>query len=159
MTQPELVRLSATELFENIRQLLHEGYLATFTVTGNSMWPLLRHGRDYVILESRAEKPLKKGDIVLFMPVEGRYLLHRIDWVNKDRFRTTGDGNCFRDGTFNQDCVVGRVVTLVRKGKKISCTNGLYRLTSRIWMSLFWARPVLLKALRKLAMWKNILKQ
>ena len=159
MTQPVLNRPPATELFENIRQFLHGGYSASFTVTGNSMWPLLRHGRDYVILESRAEKPLKKGDIVLFMPVEGRYLLHRIDWVSDGQFRTTGDGNCFRDGTFNQDCVVGRVVTLVRKGKKISCTNWLYRLSSHIWMALFWARPVLLKALRKLAMWKNILKQ
>ena len=159
MTQPELVRISATELFENIRQLLHEGYLATFTVTGNSMWPLLGHSRDQVVLESCVGKPLKRGDIVLFMPVEGRYLLHRIDWVSKDRFRTTGDGNCFRDGTFNRDCVVGRVVTLVRKGKKISCKNRLYRLSSRIWMTLFWARPVLLKVLRKLAMWKNTPKQ
>jgi signal peptidase I len=159
MTQPVLNRLSATELFENIRQFLQNGYAASFTVTGNSMWPLLRHSRDYVILESLTEKPLKKGDIVLFMPVKGRYLLHRIDWVSEDRFRTTGDGNCFRDGTFNQDCVVGRVVTLVRKGKKISCANWLYRLASHLWMALFWARPVLLKTLRKLAMWKNTLKQ
>ena len=159
MTQPELVRLPATELFENIRQLLHEGYRATFTVTGNSMWPLLGHSRDQVVLESCVGKPLKKGDIVLFMPVKGRYLLHRIDWVKDGQFRTTGDGSCARDGIFHEACVLGRAVSLVRKGKKISCANWLYRLSSRIWMALFWARPVLLKALRKIAVWKNTKKQ
>ena len=155
MTQPVLNQLSATELFESIRQFLQGGYSASFTVTGNSMWPFLRHGKDHVVLESCAGTPLKKGDIVLFMPVKGRYLLHRIDWANEGQFRTTGDGNCFRDGIFNQECVVGKVITLVRKGRKISCENWLYRLSSRIWMDLFWARPVLLKALRKLARCKN----
>ena len=159
MTQPVLTRPPATELFENIQQFLHDEYLASFTVTGNSMWPFLRHGKDHVVLEPCAEKTLKKGDIVLFMPEQGRYLLHRIVWVRESQFCTAGDGNCFRDGTFNQGCVVGRVATLVRKGKKISCTNWLYRVSSHIWMALFWVRPVLLKALRKLAMWKNILKQ
>ena len=64
MTKPELVRIPATELFENVRLLLHEGYSASFTVTGKSMWPLLGHGRDQVILESCAGKALKKGDII-----------------------------------------------------------------------------------------------
>ena len=155
MTQPVLTRPPAEELFENVRQFLQDGYFASFTVTGNSMWPLLRHGRDHVVLEPCTGKPLKKSDIVLFMPAKGRYLLHRIDWVREERFRTTGDGNCFRDGTFDQDCVVGRVVTLVRKGKEISCTNWRYRLASRIWMALFWARPVLLKVLRKFATRKH----
>ena len=155
MTQPVLTQLPASELFENIRQFLHEGNLVSFTVTGNSMWPLLGHGRDQVILESCAGKPLKKGDIVLFMPVKGRYLLHRIDWVKEGRFRTIGDGSCVRDGVFDEVCVVGRVVTLVRKGKEISCENWLYQLSSRVWLALFWARPVLLKVLRKIAVWKQ----
>ena len=155
MTQPVLTQLPASELFENIRQFLHEGNLVSFTVTGNSMWPLLEHGRDQVILESCAGKPLKKGDIVLFMPVEGRYLLHRIDWVKEGRFRTIGDGSCAQDGIFDQACVVGRAVTLVRKGKEISCKNWLYQLSSRVWLALFWIRPVLLSVLWKIAKWKN----
>ena len=159
MTQSVLTRPSATELFENIRQFLHDGCFASFTVTGNSMWPLLRHGKDHVVLEPCAEKTLKKGDVVLFMPEQGRYLLHRIDWVRERQFRTAGDGNCFRDGIFNQDCVVGRVVALVRDGKEIACANWLYRLYSRIWIALYWARPVLLKVLRKLANWKHKKKQ
>ena len=155
MTQPELIRLPATELFENIRQLLHEGYSVSFTVTGSSMWPLLGHSRDQVVLESCVGKSLKKGDIILFMPANGRYLLHRIDWVKDGKFRTIGDGSCVRDGVFDEACVVGRVVTLVRKGKEISCTNRLYKLSIGVWLALLWARPVLLKVLRKIAVWKQ----
>ena len=159
MTQPVLTRPPATELFENVRQFLHDGCFASFTVTGNSMWPFLRHGKDHVVLEPCPEEALKKGDIVLFMPEQGRYLLHRIDWVRDRQFRTAGDGNCFRDGIFNQNCVVGRVVTVVRKGKEISCANWIYLLLSGIWMALYWARPVLLKVLRMLASWRNTKEQ
>ena len=151
MIQPAFTRIPAQELFLHIGQLLEEGYEAAFTVTGNSMWPLLTHGRDRVVLENCKDKPLKKGDIILFSPTKGRYMLHRIDWIKDGFFRTAGDGNSFRDGTFSRNCVLGRVVTVVRKGKTISCRNLFCRLYGRIWMALFRFRTPILRLLRKLA--------
>lgn len=156
MLKPTQSQIPAGELFENIRQFLHEGYDASFTVTGSSMLPFLAHKRDQVVLENCEGKKLKKGDIVLFMPEPERYLLHRIDRVWEGKFRTVGDANCFRDGIFDRSCVVGRVVYLIRKGKKISCTNWFYRLISYVWIELFWMRSLLLKIMRKLARQKKL---
>ena len=146
MTQPVLNRPPATELFENIRQFLHGGYSASFTVTGNSMWPLLRHGRDYVILESRAEKPLKKGDIVLLQTERG-YLLHRVTRLKNGMLQTTGDYNCYHDEYVAVRCVLGLVVRFTRKGERVSCNDPLYRFGSWLWRVLFPVRPLLLRLL------------
>ena len=137
-------------LFESMRQMLNQGMNARFTVSGNSMWPTLSHGRDQVVI-APVEGKLKKGDVVLFCPMEGKYLLHRICRLRAGRIYTAGDGNCYRDGDFPRDCVLGRVTKIVRKGKEFSCSGLWYRLRSRIWMGLYPMRPVLLKLLKKIA--------
>ena len=53
--------LPPKELFTAVHQLLQDGYDAEFTVTGNSMWPLLVHGRDSVTLRKAEVSSLKKG--------------------------------------------------------------------------------------------------
>lgn len=146
--QPKKIKMPARELFENVSQLLAQGYDADFTVTGNSMWPLLVHSRDRVVL--RRQTP-KNGDIVLYCPVEGKYLLHRINRLENGNFRAAGDGNCFHDGSFPVSCVVGTVVTVVRKGKNISADSFCLRLWSAVWRFLFPLRKFLLWFLRKLA--------
>lgn len=150
MKQASLTRLSAGELFENIRTVLEEGYDASFTVTGNSMWPTLASGRDRVVLR-RTDAPLKKGQIVLFMPAPGQYVLHRVYRVRKEKFYTCGDGNCFRDGGFSPETVLAVAVRLERKNRKIACNTVRFWLYSRVWLGLYFMRPWLLKRLRKLA--------
>jgi len=136
--------------FEEMRWMLNQGLDARFTVSGNSMWPTLAHGRDQVVISPVAGK-LKRGDVVLFCPMEGKYLLHRIYRLRPRRIYTAGDGNCYRDGDFPQACVLGKVTKIVRKEKEFSCSGLWYRLRSRVWMGLYPVRPVLLKLLKKLA--------
>ncbi len=138
----------ARELFDQVSQLLEQGYEADITVTGNSMWPLLAHGRDRVVLR---KQPPKNGDIVLFCPVKGKYLLHRINRLKNGRFRTAGDGNCFHDGSFPVSCIVGTAGAIVRKGKRKEANSFDLRLWSSLWRRLFPARKLLLRLLRALA--------
>ena len=140
--------LPAKEIFIPMQQLLEQGYDADFTVTGNSMWPLLSHGADRVVLRRQAPK---NGDIVLFCPVEGKYLLHRIDRLKNGRFRTAGDGNCFHDGSFPVSCVVGTVVRIYRRGKCFQAQGVWMKLWSFLWRSSFFMRPLLLKLCAALA--------
>ena len=144
--------MPASQLFDHMAQLLAEGYEADFTVTGNSMWPLLAHGADRVVLKKQTPK---KGDIVLYCPVEGKYLLHRINRIRGGRFRAAGDGNCFHDGSFPLTCVVGTVVRLCRRGKWMERQGWLLRMWGFWWNLLFPIRPALLWVLRKLASWKR----
>lgn len=138
------VLLPNEEIFESIRTMLEQGLQASFTVTGNSMWPTLVHRRDQVVLE-KPTTPLKKGDVVLFCPMPGQYLLHRIHKRRKGVFFTTGDGNCFRDGQYPNEAVIGRVVRIRRKGKDISCRSFCYRLCTRLWCLAYPLRPLIKK--------------
>ena len=146
MNSENLKLLPPDELFEAIGQMLIEGYEAEFTVTGNSMWPLLADKRDCVTLESAENNSLKKGDIVLLRTEQG-YLLHRITRFKKGLLQTAGDSNCYYDNYIPQSCVIGRVVKFKRKGKYVSCSNILYRFYSSLWRLLFPVRPFLLRIL------------
>ena len=136
------------ELFGNMEQLLQEGYEADFTVTGNSMWPILAHGADRVVLKKQAPA---KGDIALFCPREGKYLLHRINRIKNGRFQAAGDANCFHDGSFPVENIVGVVVKICRRGKWYDTKGPVMRIWSFWWRLLFPVRPVLLWCLRKIA--------
>lgn len=136
----DIGQVSAQELFPVIEELLAEGRQAAFTVTGTSMWPLLCHGRDQVVIEKCAPGCLRRGDIVLLRTPLGNYLLHRVTRITDREFETTGDGNCFRDGEFPFSCIRARAVRLVRKGLTIECHNGKYRVLSWIWMRLYLVR-------------------
>ena len=64
------------EYFALIQRILDETGQAYVRVTGMSMWPLLYHLRDGVLLV-RPEH-IRTGDIVLFDRQNGRYALHRV---------------------------------------------------------------------------------
>ena len=146
MYREKLTALPPEALFVAIHQMLQDGYDAEFTVTGNSMWPLLAHGRDCVTLRKAGDCPLKKGDIVLLQTERG-YLLHRVTRLKNGMLQTTGDYNCYRDEYVAVRCVLGRVVRFTRKGKRVSCNNPLYRFGSWLWRVLFPVRPLLLRLL------------
>lgn len=136
-------------LFCEIERMLAEGRQVSFTVMGYSMYPFLVSGRDSVIVESSDRKKLKKGDILLFKPLPDRYMLHRVTKLAEEGFETTGDRNMFRDGMFPYECIVGKVITIVRKGKRIQCSNVLYQILYRTWNLLFPFRKHMIR------MWGN----
>lgn len=138
-----------------IEELLAEGRQAAFTVTGMSMWPFLCHGRDQVVVEACRPDQVRKGDIVLLQTCFGNYLLHRITKVSGDRFETTGDGNCFRDGSFPFSCLRARAVRLIRKERRIECGSTRWKVIFSIWMALFPIRGALLHGLRVISRLKG----
>lgn len=154
--QKELVKTE--ELLRVAESILEEQYQVDFTVTGNSMWPLIRHGRDRVIMEKCSPDDLHVGDIILFHATESRYLLHRITKLHGDCFETTGDGNCFRDGYFPRTAIVARVVKVIRKGREISVSDIFWKIIFRIWMFLFPIRRPLLLFLNRILQVKSLLK-
>ena len=78
-----------------VRKKLLAGRNVCFRVTGNSMFPLFRAGRDSVCIRPCSsvtiEKP-KRGDIILFC-ISGKYILHRVMRIEGNRVVTAGDGN------------------------------------------------------------------
>lgn len=140
----ETRRIHAEELFPAIEELLAENRQAVFTVTGNSMRPFLCHNRDQAILEKCDARTLKKGDIILFCPYPGRYILHRITAKAPGGYITTGDGNLHRDGYIHYPNIAAKTVQIIRKGKMIECSHLSWKILSYLWMSLFHVRKQML---------------
>lgn len=146
--------ISSEDLFGAVAEQLAQGRQASFTVTGMSMWPFLRHGSDQAILAAVEPDDIRKGDILLLRIKQNRYLLHRVTKRTAEGIETTGDGNCFRDGFFPYSCAVGRAVTLVRPDRKIDCGAWKWKLAFRCWMLLFPARKPLMSLWRKIRGYK-----
>jgi len=99
---------------------------------GVSMLPLIREGRDYIYINKRPTKRLKKNDVVLFrrpnVKGRGEYVLHRVLKVNPDgTYRIVGD-NCIGGETVKEENVLGVLSAVKRKNKTVYVTDFGYKL-------------------------------
>ena len=140
-------RVPAEILFQIIGESLKENQNAVFTVTGNSMWPFIGHGRDQVEVAPVKYDELKKGDIVLFKTQRGAYILHRIMKLTDKGMITAGDGNTYIDGEFPRTSALAKVTKIIRKGKALNCHSLTWRFIFAIWRITFPIRPFLLKTI------------
>lgn len=127
------------ELSPLLIERLQQGGDVIFTVTGNSMWPLLRHRRDQVSIVRPQPLRLRKYDIPLFVRPNGRYILHRVVGMNKDGYVVVGDGQSTLERGLTPEQVLGIVQGFWRNGSYIPCTAATYRLYCHLWV---WAYPL-----------------
>ncbi len=124
-------------------RVLEETGRLTYTTRGVSMRPLLRQGKDVVVIEKPKEH-CRKYDTVLFLRKNGQYVLHRILKVCGERYWIVGD-NCISGEMVNADQIIG-VMTSVRRGRcTISVTDWRYRLYTHIWCDAYPVRFFLLR--------------
>ena len=127
------------ELVPLLKLQLREGGYATLTVTGNSMYPMLRHRRDTVFLQP-ADPLQKKGDLILYQRADGDYILHRIV-----RCKAPGEYICSGDNQWepekvSQSQVIAKVSGFRRKGKDYPNAHRGYCLWVWLWTLLFPVR-------------------
>ncbi len=103
--------------FSIIKQMLTDNGQAFVRVTGNSMYPLLHHLRDGVILVPPSR--VRSGDIVLFDRRNGRYALHRVIGMGKNGFTMAGDNQWHMERNLPCEQIVGVVSAICRDGKEI----------------------------------------
>lgn len=118
-------------------QLLDEGYEISLPVSGGSMMPFFIHDRDTVILK-KPEKPLKRGDVVLFSRASGILIMHRILFKKKRNFYIAGDAQNFFEGPVAEEQIHAIAIKRIRDGKKTTSLKSLkFRFLSSIWRWLF----------------------
>jgi len=126
-------KVAMSELSPLMKEILENGGEVVFTVKGNSMTPLLRHGRDEVCIVKPQDNILRKYDIPLFVRKDGKYILHRIVKVKPDGYVVMGDNQKTKEYPVLPSQVIGVVKGVWRGGKYISCDNLWYRLYCRLW--------------------------
>ena len=119
-------------------------------VTGNSMNPFLKDGKDIVWLEKCRETDFKRGKILLFRRSSDKIVLHRV-------LKSMPDGTLVMNGDAQYWCEDIKkeqalaVVTHVEvNGKKISCNSMTYRFRIAMWQNLKPLRPLIFRVYRKL---------
>ena len=113
------------------------------TNVGDSMLPLLRQGKDLMVIEKRPEGRCRKYDAVLYKRGE-KYILHRILKVRKDDYVICGDHRIWREYGVTDDRIIGVLTAVVRDGKEIPVTDKKYRFYVHLWCDFYHVRAAIL---------------
>ena len=120
---------------------------------GVSMKPLLRQGRDLMVIERKGPEPCRKYDAVLFKRPSVRgpdaYVLHRILRITDDgSYWIVGD-NCCTGDTVREEQILGTLSAVVRDGKKtVPVTSPVYRAYVALWCDFYPLRFALIRLKR-----------
>lgn len=118
-----------------------------YTNVGVSMMPLLRQGRDLMVIQKKPEGRCKKYDAVLYR-VGNRYILHRILKVRAHDYVIAGDNCIHREYGITDAQILGVLTQVLRDGKRIDVKKSFkYRLYVHLWCDFFHIRVLILKAI------------
>lgn len=128
-----------------------------YTNVGVSMMPLIREGKDIMVIE-KITKPLKKYDTVLFRRPEiqgrGEYVLHRILGIKDGEYFIIGD-NCLGGEMVKEENILGILTQLKRDGKIIHVTDSDYLRYVHLWWAIFPLRSFLTRCRNFAGRWKR----
>lgn len=131
--------LQMEDLMPLIRGQLESGQTVSFTPTGISMQPMLRHNRDTVVLAPLPDR-LSKYDVALYRRENGSYVLHRVvdvveatDAAAGVAYTFLGDNQFAAEPGLRHDQMIGVVREFTRGGRKHSVDEAGYKLYCRLW--------------------------
>ena len=142
------------ELMTQLPQLLELAESVPLIITGNSMAPFLRHGRDTVYL-SKITQPPKRGDIVLFRRRSGGYVLHRICRERNGMYDFVGDGQLEIEEGICPDQLLAEVKTVRRKGRLLREGSLCWVFYEKVWLGLLPVRPLICRVHSRVSAWRN----
>ena len=133
MMKPEtnLNTVSTKNLLPFLREMLDMGKEIRLTVTGNSMFPLLRNGRDSVLLKKTEQ--VKKPQVVLYLGENDEVILHRIIKKTKQGFMILGDNQTHIDGPIPPERILAVLTGFYRGEDYFSAQTWWYKLYGHIW--------------------------
>lgn len=127
----------------DIEELLIQGKTVQIKPQGYSMYPVIVPGRDEAVVAPVNPDMVKRGDVILYRRDESILVLHRI-WKRKgNELYLVGDNQKEIEGPLRPDQVRGILTELIRKGRRISADNIIYRVLTRIWLFLRPLRPLI----------------
>ena len=118
--------------------------ILVYTNKGNSMHPLIRQGKDVLIIK-KCNTRLKKMDVPLYKRESGQYVLHRIVKVNKSDYVLRGDNTYYNETGIRDDQILGVLSGVIREGKEISVNSFSYKLYSYFWYYTYYLRKLIIK--------------
>ena len=117
----------------------HGSYLSV--PSGISMRPMIRGGRDAVLIKKLTKKP-ERYDLVMYVRPGLQGVIHRVVGFRDGKYIIVGD-NCWQYERVEPEHIKGIVTEFCRKGKWHSTDEKLYLLYVHMWVDfLFIKRPL-----------------
>ena len=110
---------------------------------GVSMRPLIRQGKDVMIIE-RPNGRLKRYDAALYKRRNGTYIMHRVLRVREKDYVICGDNCIKREYGITDDHIIGVLTGVIRGGKEIKATDRSYRIYAHLWCDFFYIKVAVL---------------
>ena len=121
--------LPAAVLMPEYEALLRDGAELPLVISGESMLPFLRPGRDTVYLK-QPDAPLRRGEIAFYRRLDGSYILHRV--CRAEPGAVLVSGRCADPCGGPASCAVRfEHVTAVRRGERLIQPRNLLWRTCR----------------------------
>ena len=144
--EPRIVDIDA--YMPVLRELLAQGQSVSLTVTGESMSPFLRHGRDQIRLAAVTAPP-QRGDMVFFRRRNGQYIMHRVLRRMPDgKYAIIGDGQQQVESPIAPEQIFAVVTQVCRKGVWLGPESFWWRFFAGPWLTLLPLRPLLRRMAR-----------
>lgn len=126
-----------------LADILSAGAVFPLVVTGSSMMPFLKSGRDTVRLHKTDR--LSPGQIIFFRRKNGEFVLHRIRRICSDgRLLMNGDAQKWCE-YICRDQVLAAVISISRNGRDILPDSMPSRILRAIWYPTRIFRPLIWK--------------
>ena len=129
------------DAIEVIEEILAGGGEFRMYPKGTSMLPLIKQGKDSVVLKRNFEVGAKKNDIAFYRRVGGQFVLHRVMRVEKDgSFTMCGDNQTQLEYGIKKEQIIGYVDRLYKGEKKYSFNSLGYKLYIFFWCFMPYRR-------------------
>ena len=128
----------------NIEEVLQKDGVIVWPNVGHSMEPLIRQGRDLMVIGKRPEGRMKKYDAVLYRS-GGSLILHRILRVRENDYVICGDNCVKKEYGITDEMIIGVLQSLVRNGKPVALKGPKYWLYVHLRCDFFHIRVGLIR--------------
>ncbi|MBO4332499.1 MAG: S24/S26 family peptidase [Paludibacteraceae bacterium] len=115
---------------------------------GDSMMPLVKQGRDRLVIVRKPAGRLKKYDVPLYRRDNGQYVLHRIVRVTDDAYVMLGDNRWALEYGITDRQIIGVLSAVIRKGRTVPVSSLQYRCYVFLWCRFLWLRRALVWVLQ-----------
>ena len=153
--RPPVLYASLDDFMPIIEQSISEGKSVEISPRGVSMLPLIREGKDTVVLFP-VTAPLKKYDIPLYRRSDGKYILHRVVQIKNGQYTMSGDNQFAYENGIRHEQVIAVVRTIKRNGRPLSARSPMCMIYAFL---LDTTRPIRQLALRAVGKIKRTFKK
>lgn len=110
------------------KEYLDEHGTLAYTNVGVSMLPLLRQGKDLLIVTKKAHGRCRVGDVVLYTRTDNKYVLHRVIKVRTNDYVIMGDNCVTKEYGIRDEHIIGVMTGFVRNSIQHSTDEEGYRI-------------------------------